>query len=274
MGPTTEIQTGVEAEVTTEMPVDRTVGSDPLRQSTFFSNRRKESPIMAQNPIVPSPSAQRNGDADSSLHQQMEGGDQVEPRSGESTAAEPTNLYSREALRVNQDYPSTLGLVKHIHTVPVDKPPSQSWFRVHDDPNYCCDMYLLQVKAGPDRGIYQVGANLLSLLCEERLLKPMRLVLCIDRQEELRLWPLRLPGLDGREDDWMTSALAVAEQAKHRWVQLLAGANSYHSRTTQAVIPNPDWPKQTYDQLLELAFAKRRIAANSHPVLRRLREGV
>src|SRR5262249_58734284 len=132
------------------------------------------------------------------------------------------------------------------------------------------DTYVLHIKNGPDRGVYQVAANLMALLSGERLLKPTRLVLCIDRQEEVRLWPLRLPGPDGREDDWMSSALAIAEQAKHQWVRLVAGQTGYRSLTTRASIPDPVWPKLSLDEVLDLAFQKSRIASESDPIFRRL----
>ena len=114
---------------------------------------------------------------------------------GTAEPAPPTKLvspFSREALRLNQNYAAALGLEKHIHNLPVDKPPSESWFRVHPDINeqgeeMFFDTYLLHVKNGPDRGVYQISASLLPLLSGERLLKPTRLVLCIDRQGELRL---------------------------------------------------------------------------------------
>src|SRR5262249_17919325 len=194
--------------------------------------------------------------------------------SSERAASTPTNPFSREALRLDQNFTAALGLEKHIHNIPLDKPPGECWFRVRDDKDFVFDTYLLHINTGPDRGVYQVGADLLPLLSGERALKPTRLVLCIDRQEELRLWPLRLPGPDGREDEWMSSALAIAEQAKREWVRLVAGQTGYRSLTTSATIPDPVWPNKTFDELLELAFAKRRIAAESDPVLRRLREGL
>jgi hypothetical protein len=192
---------------------------------------------------------------------------------GPSAAPAEAGPFSREALRLSQDYSSALGLEKHVHSIPVDKPTPESWFRVRDDNDFVFDTYLLHIKNGPDRGVYQVAAPLLPLLSGEKLLKPTRLVLCIDRQGELRLWPLRLPGPDGREDDWMASALAVCEQAKSRWVRLVAEGNGFTSRTTSADLPEPVWPEKSFDALLDLAFAKRRIASESDPVLRRLREG-
>jgi hypothetical protein len=199
-------------------------------------------------------------------------------RPAAESSDKPFNPFSREALRLNLNYSAALGLEKHIHNIPVDKPPAEAWFRVHPDRNQrgeemYFDLRLLHVKNGPDRGVYQVSADLLPLLSGERLLKPTRLVLVIDRQGELRLWPLRLPGPDGREDGWMSSALAVCEQAKTQWVRLVAGANGYTSLTTSASIPEPVWPDKTFDELLDLAFKKLRIASEDDPVLRRLREG-
>src|SRR5262249_23742991 len=133
------------------------------------------------------------------------------------------------------------------------------------------DTYLLHLKNGTDRGVYQVSSVLLPLLSGEKALKPTRLVLCIDRQGELYFWPLRIPGPDGREDDWMTSALAVAEAAKTQWVRLVAGSKGYKHLTTRAEIPEPSWPLKTFDELLEIAFKKRRIASESDPILQRLR---
>ena len=196
-------------------------------------------------------------DADRSFDPaELEAAGQAARQTVEPTPAQPANPFSREALRLSQSYTAALGLEKHIHNIPVDKPPSESWFRVCDAEDCIFDTYLLHIKNGPDRGVYQVSAELLAILSGERLLKPTRLVLCIDRQAELRSWPLRIPGPDGREDDWMGSALAIAEQAKGQWVRLVAGSNGYTSRTTRAVIPDPIWPSKTFDELLEPGFCQ------------------
>src|SRR6516225_7818699 len=174
---------------------------------------------------VPPDEAAKNG-TDFAFGANVNGdGETHRPTTEPELPSKPVNPFSRQALRLDQSFAAALGLEKHIHNIPVDKPPAESWFRVCDVEDYVFDTYLLHIKNGADRGVYQVGADLLPLLSGERLLKPTRLVLCIDRQGELRLWPLRLPGPDGREDDWMSSALAIAEQAKHQWVRLVAGGN-------------------------------------------------
>jgi hypothetical protein len=255
-----------------------------MRQHT-----RRPGSVNPSEPSGNSPSldGQARGPADDGLPESFPFGANAEaaaepsprPAGEREPADKPVNPFSREALRLNQNYTAALGLERHIHNIPVDKPPTEAWFRVHPNTNdrgeeMFFDTYLLHVKNGPDRGVYQVSADLLPMLSGERLLKATRLVLCIDRQGELRLWPLRLPGPDGREDAWMSSALAVAEQAKQQWVRLVAGQSGYHSLTTTAAISDPIWPQLSLDEILELAFKKQRIASEADPVLRRLREGL
>jgi len=97
----------------------------------------------------------------------------AEPAPGEPVpASKPANPFSREALRLNQSFAAALGLEKHTHNIPVDKPPAECWFRVRDDEDFVFDTYLLHIKNGPDRGVYQVSADLLPALAGERMLKP------------------------------------------------------------------------------------------------------
>jgi hypothetical protein len=193
---------------------------------------------------------------------------------GEPPAAPPpADEFSRESLRLNQNLTTALGLQKHVHTVTVDKPPPAVWFRVHDGEDMVFDTMLLHVKDGPHRGVYQLPQRLMPLMSGERMFKPTRLVLCVTTQGALYLWPLRLPDASGRTDDWMDSALAICEQARTQWVRRVSGDTGYVSMTTDAKIPDPVWPDKTFDELLEMAFKKKRIKSESDPVLKHLREG-
>jgi hypothetical protein len=65
--------------------------------------------------------------------------DELERPAAPAASAGPTrgappadaNPFSREALRLDQNYGAALGLEQHVHTITVDKPPSEVWFRVH-----------------------------------------------------------------------------------------------------------------------------------------------
>jgi hypothetical protein len=197
-----------------------------------------------------------------------------DPTTAGETAAKDNNPFSREALRLDNNYAAFLKTETHQHSIPVAKPPQEVWFRVHDGQDFFFDTFLLDLKAGPHRGIYQISKEILQTLKGEKTIKPMRLVLCIDRQGEMRIWPLRLPSPDRREDDWMSSALTVAELAKTKWVKLISGDTGYKHQDTPDDLPDPVWPERTFDDILDAAFAKRRISKMTDPVLLHLLRGV
>ena len=188
-------------------------------------------------------------------------------------SAKPANPWSRENLRLNTDISKVLKTERHQNIIPVDKPSSEVWFRVHDDPDFAFDTKVLWLKEGQDRGIYQIHPDIEHLLLDEKRYMPVRLVFCIDRQGEWRIWPLRILHDGAREDDWMTSALTIVEIAKEQWIKLVSGKSGYEHKTTPADIPDPVWPNKTFDELLDMAFRKRRIDKPDDAVLLRLLEG-
>ena len=95
----------------------------------------------------------------------------------------------------------------------------------------------------------------------------------MNRQGVLALWPVRMPGEDGRLDEWNSSALQAAEMARERWIRLVAnmslGANEVYEATGD--LPDPDWPELSFAEILKVAFKEYYITAFDHPVIRRLR---
>jgi hypothetical protein len=97
---------------------------------------------------------------------------------------------------------------------------------------------------------------------------------CINRQGVIFLWPVRLPGSDGRQLEWHRSAAEAAEMAMKRWVRVKANMNlgAYEVFEASASIPDPAWPSDlTFDQMLAIAFKGRLVDSFDHPVLKRLR---
>jgi hypothetical protein len=196
------------------------------------------------------------------------------PATPADPVASPVNLFSRDALRLDSNHAAQLRTSTHQHVIPIGRPPSELFFRVSSDPDFTFDSYILDIKNGPDRGTYQIASHLWPLLATHKCLKPMRLVLCVVRPDnDLRIWPIRLPRPDGRTDDWMDSELTISEIAKGRWVQIQAGDYGFKHVETPAVIPDPVWPTKTFDELLDTAFRKKRISSEDDPVLRRLLTG-
>lgn len=95
----------------------------------------------------------------------------------------------------------------------------------------------------------------------------------INRQGVLFLWPIRLPGADGKIDDWSRSALDVADEAKSRWVRITANMSlgAYEVAVASGLAAEPSWPDLTFEEIIRVAFRDKMISEWSHPVLQRLR---
>jgi hypothetical protein len=95
----------------------------------------------------------------------------------------------------------------------------------------------------------------------------------ITRQGVPFLWPIRLPGDDGKHNEWHRTALEAAQRAQTRWVRIAANmaAGGYDLFEATGALPEPEWPDLSFRELLKIAFKDRFIRTADHPVLRRLR---
>ena len=94
----------------------------------------------------------------------------------------------------------------------------------------------------------------------------------ISSQGVLRLWPVRLPGPDGKDLPWWSTERDAAKRAKKQWIRIKAnmalGANDIE---TCKMTAEPKWPTATFQEIIEIAFAGRLIDKVEHPVVKRLR---
>jgi hypothetical protein len=99
------------------------------------------------------------------------------------------------------------------------------------------------------------------------------LIWSVSRQGVPFLWPIRLPGEDGKLDSWSQSAMDAAEAAKSSWVRITAnmGLQGYEFLSATAQLAEPDWPDLGLGKVLEIAFRGKLIDSWDHVVLRRLR---
>jgi hypothetical protein len=190
-----------------------------------------------------------------------------EDRPADPPAGDP---YDIEALRLDQDFASATGVKKLVLTVPVRKPDKTWWVRTHPDPGYRLATGLLDLRE--DRESYLVARPLWAALGGEPAFTPHVLVLAVNRQNVPFLWPLRLPGDDGRSSDWHRSAIEAAATAEGAWTRVYAdmslGAYRVEVSTLQAP---PAWPELTMNELIRVAFKETLIDRLDHPALRRLR---
>ena len=211
------------------------------------------------------PNVQANGRVGSNGHMDgvaMTGADAAKPE------ADPFDLAS---LRLSQDFASAVGVKKLVTTIPVKK-PSKEWFvRTHPDPAYWLQTAVVELKE--DRETYLVAPGLWPGLASDPTFSPRELVTAINRQGVLFLWPIRLPGADGKLDDWSRSALDAANEAKSRWVRTTANMSlgAYDLAVASGQVAEPEWPKIAFQEIIKIAFRDKMISDWNHPVLRRLR---
>jgi hypothetical protein len=189
-----------------------------------------------------------------------------------NTNATPGTMYELldpSRIRLSQDFESQIGVKKALITVPVRRPDKQSWIRVHPDESWHIDTAVLEVKE--DRETFIVDRGLWPELARE--ITPKRLFTAITRQDVIFLWPVRLPGPDGRLDEWNRSAHAAAEIAISSWVRLSANMSlgAYEVSVASADLPEPVWPEGDFRRLLDVAFKGKYICTLDHPVIRKLR---
>jgi hypothetical protein len=174
-----------------------------------------------------------------------------------------------DALRLSQDYTATLGITRKIVEVPVQKPNRQSFIRCRGGEEWRIQIAVLELKE--EREHYLVHPGLLGDLSGEVVAKV--LVTSIDRQDNVFLWPIRLPGLDGRIDSWNRGALEIAKLAEESWVRVVSnmGLRSYEAHLSHAELTEPNWPDLSLTELIETAFKGRFIDSLDDPIVKRLR---
>ena len=183
----------------------------------------------------------------------------------------PLDPFDPERLKLSQDFASSIGVKKELLTVPVKK-PSKEWFcRVNPDPEMRLQTGVIELKE--DREMFIVDPSLWSVLSTESTFSPRMFVTAINRQGVLFLWPIRLPGADGKLDQWSKSSLEAVNLAQERWVRVAANMSlgAYEVFTAPGELSEPEWPDKSFRDLLSIAFKDRLIDSMEHTVLKKLR---
>jgi hypothetical protein len=187
---------------------------------------------------------------------------------GEVPKSKP-DPFDPENLRINAAAGIEVETV--LTTILVQKPKRTDFIRVHPDPAYTVDMYILERDTGMDRQTYMVLPEVQHLVLEE--LRLARVIAYINRRGTPFLWPLRLP-VEGNDRNRRVAetALLCAEQAKTLWVRVMwnPDISGYSMQRAKGDIGEPQWPDKSMRDLLEIGFRHYLIDRPDHPVIREL----
>jgi hypothetical protein len=157
--------------------------------------------------------------------------------------------------------------------VPVDKPPSNAYFRVH--PSWLLDE-ATTIKDPVSGAIYFVTPAMRAHpKLAPRLRKVTLAVISIWPADTVQIWPV--PVLGDREFKAWKSARAAYELARDHWTQMVwdEARSDYTVETAEpdgGIDHEPNWPiDKTFNDLLKLGFADKIIDNEDHDYVRQLR---
>jgi hypothetical protein len=179
------------------------------------------------------------------------------------------NPFDPASLRLDQSFADTVRTKKLLTTVPVRKPNRQDYVRVHPEPAYRLTPAAI-IEVSDDREIYLVTPQMAQVLPGEYSL--VTLHLAVNRQGVPFLWPVKLPGSDGKHNEWNRSAAEAAERAMAKWVRIASNMSLRAYETFEAIgdIPEPIWPELVFEEILKIAFRERLVDRPDHPLVQRL----
>jgi hypothetical protein len=192
----------------------------------------------------------------------------IEPEPTEPVVAKQ-DPYDLASLRLDPSFLETAGVKKVLATVPVGRPNPQDFVRVHPSKEFRDTFAVVDWKE--DREFYVVVPTVAAELTGECV--SVALYTCINRQGVVRLWPVKLPGPDGRVNEWHRSQAEAAELALDCWVRIKANKSlgAYDIFKAGSTIADPEWPAETFQQLVRIGFRDRLIDCLDHPIVARLR---
>jgi hypothetical protein len=172
-------------------------------------------------------------------------------------------------LRMPQDFQES-GDTKPIWTsIPIRKPKWPHFVRVHPNSNFCFTN-ACTIHDKDENEFCLISNRMLSELCDRARLT--NLFLTINQSGMPFVWPVILPGPDGRWNSWHRSAAEVAELAKEKWIQLepKRDLGGYLPREPRGKLPEPIWPDLTPEEVFKVAFKGFIIRDAEHPFYKRI----
>jgi hypothetical protein len=97
----------------------------------------------------------------------------------------------------------------------------------------------------------------------------------MNRVGNLRICPVKLPGTDGKQNEWHRTRQLAVEKGILGWVRMFSNrpAGRYEYQPAPAPYPDPIWPDLAIGDWLQIAFgdAGRIINNTDHSVVKVLR---
>jgi hypothetical protein len=212
------------------------------------------------------------GSTDDSPREEKDSGPPSEPPPDKPpSGGAPGRRFDPSRVRLSQDFAAMTSVKTHVLVVPIRKPTKHEWVQFHPDEAWRIQVAVIVYKDERE-SYYVVDSALWPNLTAE--IVPILLVATVSTQGAFFLTPIRLPGPDGRHNDWHRSLLdAVALGQKGDWIRVMANMSvgGYAAQSATGDLGPAAWPALTFVELLEIALRDHLIDTFDHPILKRLR---
>jgi hypothetical protein len=157
-----------------------------------------------------------------------------------------------------------------LHSIPVGKP--RDFFRVHPSKDFRRqgEIYTHKPEGQIEEQHFLITKSMWGRIEEARR---CTVVVCVYRDGNPRLWPLKTPKSGEKDNEAWSTARVAARNAIDRWVKLVWIGRSYQTRDAElGYAPDPDWTKlPSWDQLVDLGFGPHGVIRDTnHPMFRSL----
>ena len=206
----------------------------------------------------------------------------VETSGAEPEPAKPVSIARPGAFNLDlfktKSSPNIAGVATLLTALPHHNiAQANDFVRLHPDEDNCWSAELCFVNV-PIKGqkkdlVHLIIEELAVLYLPSNRIKKYRLALATKPHDVFFLCQVPTQNFDNTFND---TALEACEQAKTRWVQANSrkgeGVDAYQIAfsTDPDAFPEPNWPKQSLDELIGVTFMGRMITSDNDPALRRL----
>ena len=158
--------------------------------------------------------------------------------------------------------------------IPVGRPPKQEFIRVRAGDEWSDTLGLYEKRSEWGREIYVVLPSMYDTLTGEFSI--YKVILAVTRRDKPYVWPIKLPGPDGRHNTWHSTALEAASLAKEKWIRLQPNQDvgAYDVLVAENQTYEPQWPDLTFLEIINIAFKGRIIRDPDHHIIQEWRGAV
>lgn len=162
--------------------------------------------------------------------------------------------------------PAVSPAISQKGSIPIGYPGKLDFFCVYPGSGYYADVLILEDQRAKET--YLVSPKLRAEL--EGDASPAAITLTANQHGELFLWLVKHPSFDG--ELFSTNRLEAMARARMEWVRLKRRQEKGYEIITASVnFPEPEWPTETFEEILRQTFAGKFISSLDHPIVRRLR---